>query len=96
MSIKIYKIDLIKNRLDNEYKFESQKALIFLSIDAVSVISFITVMIMQKLYLTVILLSLAIISYSITFYTKTKNKMDDILNKINNIKILLINLNIRN
>ncbi len=77
---------LKKNRLDNEYKFESQKALIFLSIGTISLISFITVTLLQKFYIVSIIFSIIIILYASIFYYKTKSKMNRLLHEIENIK----------
>ena len=77
---------LKKNRLDNEYKFESQKALIFLSIGTISLISFITITLLQKLYVVSIIFSITIVLYASIFYYKTKSKMNRLLHEIENIK----------
>ena len=79
------KILLKKNRLDMEYKFESQKAIILYTLGTITLITFLVTMIIQKYYLLGIIGFIIISISSRIFYIKIKNKLDDILNKIKNL-----------
>ncbi|HIH25964.1 hypothetical protein J4476_00505 [Candidatus Woesearchaeota archaeon] len=79
------KILLKKNRLDMEYKFESQKAIILYTLGTITLITFLVTMIIQKYYLLGIIGFIIISISSRIFYIKIKNKLDDILNKIENL-----------
>ncbi|MBU3923411.1 MAG: hypothetical protein KJ592_00680 [Nanoarchaeota archaeon] len=81
------KCDLIKNKLDMEYKFESQKALIFLTFGTISLLGFVIVMAIQELYDVAIIVSLIVILFATIYYDDSKNKMDKILDKIIKIKL---------
>ena len=79
------KILLKKNRLDMEYKFESQKAIILYTLGTITLITFLVTMIIQKYYLLGIIGFIIISISSRIFYIKIKNKLDDIHNKIENL-----------
>ena len=68
-----------------EYKFESQKAIILYTLGTITLITFLVTMIIQKYYLLGIIGFIIISISSRIFYIKIKNKLDDILNKIENL-----------
>ncbi|MFH1211351.1 MAG: hypothetical protein V1659_00295 [Candidatus Woesearchaeota archaeon] len=76
------KRELKKNRLDIEYKYESQKAILYLSFCTVSIIGFLGYMISRGLIAIGIPVAVALFFISFVFYKQTKKKMDTILSKI--------------
>ncbi len=79
------KIDLKKNRLDLEYKFESQKAIIFLTLGTITLIGFLTAVIIQKHYIMATVLGFVIFISAIILYKRTKNILDGLLQQIENL-----------
>ena len=77
--------EIRKNRLDLEYKFESQKAILFLTIGTITLIGFVGYMISQKLYTLATVIGANIFILSFLSYHKTKSKMNYILRNIEQI-----------
>ncbi len=76
------KKQLSKNRLDIEYKFESQKAILCLTVGTVILIGFLATMISQKQYVIAGVLGLIIFLISQFYYGKIKRKLNSILENI--------------
>lgn len=79
------KTDLKKNRLDLEYKFESQKAIIFLTLGTITLIGFLTAVIIQKYYVTATVLGFVIFISAIILYKRTKRILDGLLQQIEDL-----------
>ncbi|MFW6311070.1 MAG: hypothetical protein ACOC1K_02420 [Nanoarchaeota archaeon] len=79
------KTELIKNKLDLEYKFESQKALIFLTFGTITLISFLASLLLQKQYSVAGVCGFIIIVISLIFYNITKKKLRNILSQIDEL-----------
>jgi len=77
--------DLRKNRLDLEYRFESQKALIFLTFGTITLLGFLTTIIIQKFYILAIELGFIVLVSAIILYTRTKKKLNQLLQKIEDL-----------
>jgi len=80
------KIFLKKNRLDMEYKFESQKAIVCLTFGTIALLGFLGSMLLQQYYLIAGIMGFIVLSFSFIFYKITKKKLDGILIKIENLK----------
>ncbi len=78
-------VDLKKNRLDLEYKFESQKALIFLTFGTITLLGFLTTIIIQKFYILAIVLGFVILVSAIILYRRTKKKLNELLQRIEDL-----------
>ena len=74
-----------KNRLDLEYKSESQKSYIFLTFGTISVLGMLAAMVLQKQYLVGAVLTFLIFTAAMAFYRKTQKRMKKILNKIDKL-----------
>ncbi|HLC85903.1 MAG TPA: hypothetical protein VJG30_01290 [Candidatus Nanoarchaeia archaeon] len=79
------KIELKKNRLDMEYTFEEQKAIILYTIGTITLITFLTAMIAQKYYIIASVGFLIILIISRIFYAKTRKRLYKILYDIENL-----------
>ena len=79
------KNEFIKNRLDNEYKFESQKAIAFITFGTVTMLGLIVTLIINKLYVFAVSFGFLFTIIARALYMKTKKKMDKILNRIEDI-----------
>ncbi len=77
--------ELKKNKLDLEYNFESRKAIIFLTAMTITFIGFLGVMISQGLIETALSIGVVILIIGTALYQRTKMRMDDILEEIENL-----------
>lgn len=80
------KLSLKKNRLDIEYKFESQKAILFLTFGTITMLGFITGLIIQKYYMLAGISAFIISGISYYFYAKKQKKLNEILNNIEKLE----------
>ncbi|MBI1969419.1 hypothetical protein HYS48_01880 [Candidatus Woesearchaeota archaeon] len=71
-----------KNRLDIEYKFEAQKAHIYLTLGTITAVSFLGVMLVQKMVLLGVWTGIAIIGYASIMYRQSQKRMQEILQAI--------------
>lgn len=70
-----------------EYKFESQKAIICFTLATVTLIGFVTAMVVQEYYVFAGIFGFIIFVFSILFYKKIKKRLDDILIEIENLEV---------
>lgn len=76
------KQELKKNRLDMEYKFEAQKANIYLTLGTITSLGFVGIMVAQKMLVFGMTLSSSVIFYAYLMYRQSKSRMDYILSQI--------------
>ena len=74
--------ELCKNSLDLEYKFESQRALIFLTAGSITLVGFVGAMLVQKRSDLALGLGFAIAMATWYAYGRTKSRMNKILQEI--------------
>lgn len=70
--------DLRKNRLDLEYKFESQKAIVCFTAMIITALGILGAMFVKGEYVIGISLSVFLFLYAGAFYRKIKKKMDSL------------------
>ncbi len=81
----VTKKELQKNKIDLEFKAESQEANIFLTLLTITFIGFITAMFIKGDYVAGGVVGFFIFVIALVQYTKRKRKMRDLLNKIDEI-----------
>ena len=81
----ITKREIKKNRLDLEFRSESQKSNIWLSLGTITSIGFFASMIIQKYYLLGSIMALAVFVVSMFLFRQTQARMRRVLTKIENL-----------
>ncbi len=79
---KMDKTELKKNKLDLEYKFESQKALLFLTVGTISLLGFVATMMSIGKYTITAILGFVILIISLVLYKRKEKKLKNLLKKI--------------
>jgi len=76
---------LKKNRLDLEYRFESQKAIVFLTFGTITLLGFLAAVIIQKHYIIATVVGFIVFVFAIILYRNTKRNLDTLFKKIENL-----------
>ncbi|RLE43604.1 hypothetical protein DRJ19_02335 [Candidatus Woesearchaeota archaeon] len=79
------KKQLTKNRIDLEYTFESKKAILYITFVTITLMGVFTGLWINGQKVLALVLTAIIFVLSLILYKKTKNKMDELLRKLEDL-----------